>query len=66
MSQWDIRMLLFTRIVSLGYLFSLCTNGTVQWSLYTVLSIVLLVLAAYSCYLTIRLRAKHENKIQYF
>lgn len=56
-------MLLFTRLVSLGYLFNICVSGKAQWSINTVFSITLVLLTAYSCYLTIRLRGKHDNKI---
>ena len=66
LTQWDLRMLLFTRIVSLGYLFTLCVNKVGQWTLNISFSITLLLLAAYSCYLTIRLRGIHDNKIQYY
>ena len=59
-------MLLFTRLVSLGYLFNICVSGPTQWLITTVFSVALVALTAYSCYLTIRLRSKHENKIQYY
>ena len=59
-------MLLFTRLASLGYLFNICISGPTQWSITTIFSILLVILTAYSCYLTIRLRSKHDNKIQYY
>ena len=27
LTQWDLRMLLFSRIASLGYLFNICVSG---------------------------------------
>lgn len=59
-------MLLFTRLVSLGYLFNMCVSGALQWTVMTLFSMVLVLLTTYSCYLTIRLRGKHDNKIQYY
>ena len=59
-------MLLFTRLVSLGYLFNICVSDPMQWLVTIIFSIVLVTLTGYSCYLTIRLRGKHDNKIQYY
>ena len=56
-------MLLFTRMVSLGYLFNICVSGTAQWCVNICFSVFFLVMATISCYLTIRLRSEHENKI---
>lgn len=66
MSQWDLRMLLFTRIVSLGYLFNMCISGSVQWTLNVLFSVTLILLTTYSCYLTIRLRGNHDGKLMFY
>ena len=63
LTQWDLRMLLFTRIASLGYLFNICVSGLDEWLLQVLFSIGLILLTCYSCYVTIRLRSKHDNKI---
>ena len=59
-------MLLFTRIASVGYLFNICYSGTAFWILNLTFSAFMVVLTIYSCYVTIRLRMKHDNKIQYY
>ena len=59
-------MLLFTRIVGLGYLFNFVILGAWIWTASLLFSIVLIVLTTYSCYLTIILRAKHENALMYY
>ena len=59
-------MLLFTRMVSLGYLFNICVSGAAQWCVNISFSVFFLIMATISCYLTIRLRSEHENKIQYY
>ena len=66
LTQWDLRMLLFTRMVSLGYLFNTCVSGPAQWIVYVAFSLFFLTFAIISCYLTIRLRTEHENKIQFY
>lgn len=58
-------MLLFTRIASLGYLFNICVNQK-QWYLQITFSVTLMILTAYSCFVTISLRGKHDNKIQFY
>lgn len=59
-------MLLFTRIASVGYLFNICYSGATQWILNLTFSAFMVILTIYSCYVTIRLRRKHDNKIQYY
>ena len=59
-------MLLFTRIVGLGYLFNFVIVGTVQWTIAGLYSIFLILVTTYSCYLTIALRNKHENALIYY
>ena len=63
LTQWDLRMLLFTRIASVGYLFNICYSGATQWILNLAFSAFMVILTTYSCYVTIRLRRKHDNKI---
>lgn len=63
LSQYDLIMLLFTRIAGLSYLFTICVSGQQEWLLQVLFSIALILLTTYSCYVTIRLRSKHDNKI---
>lgn len=66
LTQNELTMLLFTRIVGLGYLFNLVLTGAVQWTIFIVGSLTLITLTGYSCFLTIVLRARHDNAIQYY
>lgn len=66
LTQNELTMLLFTRIVGLGYLFNLVITGWWEWTLSVAFSLTLIVLTSYSCYITIVLRARHDNAIQYY
>ena len=62
LSQNELTMLLFTRIVGLGYLFNLIVYEG-QWAVAVLFSAAIILLTSYSCYLTIELRDSHQNAI---
>lgn len=59
-------MLLFTRIVGLGFLFNFCLEGFWAWVALIVMSLFFASCTGYSCYLTIMLRSLHQNSLQLF
>ena len=66
LSQWELTMLLFVRIVSLGYLYNFLILGNTQWVLAAFYTLFLIVIISYSCFLTLALRNRHDNALIYY
>ena len=61
-----LTMLLFVRIVSLGYLYNFLILGNTQWVLAAFYTLFLIVIISYSCFLTLALRNRHDNALIYY